>query len=499
MENLNINQTKSKKKSICLLVIGPHRSGKTTLVYKLLEKLNKFYDSSYFQSKFNQLKLEGVEEDKIYSSMIYSNYFEKIRGMSIDMKHDNITTDNYEIDLIDTPGNFCFFKNSIKGAMISNYCLFVISSEILNRTSDRFNKDITCKDQNLFSRAIEKEIEQKLILAYGAGIKQLVIVININKNENLNLEKYNQIKSFLEVILKKVGYINNINNTNNTNNTNNNNNDEIKFIPLSAMKNINIFKNDFSLNWYTGPCLIEAINAFKFEEKIVTDQSMCFPSVIMSIIKFLKIDQNLYLFMCKLQSGTINMLLNQKKFNLISHYWNEDMFEFLNVQKMKKDIFEVETGDIIGIKAKRINLPKVSKELQKKINCNFLISNYHNDRSYGTQKFTCYVTVVQQPQLFKLNVNFQIFVGSSKLVVRVENVMRKYDINSKEDSQVDPINIEIGDKIFIKFSVVHPRGIVLFSFREIEALGRIIIKNGNLIVGYGIIEDVEIKSFDTNK
>jgi elongation factor 1-alpha len=78
------------------------------------------------------------------------------------------------------------------------------------------------------------------------GVKQMVVCINKmdDKSVNWDQKRYEEIKKEVSDYLKKVGY----------------NPDKIPFIPISGWLGDNMVEKSENMKWYTGPCLIEALD-----------------------------------------------------------------------------------------------------------------------------------------------------------------------------------------------------------------------------------------------
>ena len=73
------------------------------------------------------------------------------------------------------------------------------------------------------------------------------MILAINKMDaiNYNQDRYTEIKTEMNKILKAIGF---------------KKADEFNYIPLSGWTGDNIMEHSDKMPWYTGPCLIEAID-----------------------------------------------------------------------------------------------------------------------------------------------------------------------------------------------------------------------------------------------
>lgn len=93
------------------------------------------------------------------------------------------------------------------------------------------------------------QTREHALLAFTMGVKQMIVAVNkmdeklVNYDEN----RYNEIKKEVSAYLKKIGY----------------NPDKIPFIPISGWEGDNLFERSDKMKWYTGPSLIDALDALE--------------------------------------------------------------------------------------------------------------------------------------------------------------------------------------------------------------------------------------------
>lgn len=81
------------------------------------------------------------------------------------------------------------------------------------------------------------------------GVKQMVVCMNKmdDKSVNWDQKRYEEIKKEVSDYLKKIGY----------------NPDKIHFIPISGWLGDNMIERSDNMKWYTGPILIDALDALE--------------------------------------------------------------------------------------------------------------------------------------------------------------------------------------------------------------------------------------------
>jgi translation elongation factor EF-1alpha len=203
-------------------LIGPLSCGKSTILGQFLLKNSE--NTFNFEEILNETEILG---QNLFSSLTYKSKDEKLRQITLEFKQFLITTQKYNLYIIDTPGNKKFIKNTIRGISMMESCILVISPEI--------NKN------NL---QLYEDLKQKVLIAHTLGIKQLIVVINKMDLVNFSQKIYEKIKNSLSQILIQIGFDQNL----------------INFIPVCAKNNydennINIKSQNY-FSWYEGECLL---------------------------------------------------------------------------------------------------------------------------------------------------------------------------------------------------------------------------------------------------
>jgi elongation factor 1-alpha len=102
-----------------------------------------------------------------------------------------------------------------------------------------------------FEAGISKDgqTREHALLSFTMGIRQMIVVVNKMDDNTVNWgeDRYLEIKKELSTYLKKIGY----------------NPDKVPFIPISGWYGDNMIEKSTNMNWYTGPCLIEALDALE--------------------------------------------------------------------------------------------------------------------------------------------------------------------------------------------------------------------------------------------
>jgi elongation factor 1-alpha len=157
---------------------------------------------------------------------------ERERGITIDIALWKFETAKCVFTIIDAPGHRDFIKNMITGTSQADVAILIIAS-----------------GQGEFEAGISKEgqTREHALLAFTMGVKQMIVCTNKmdDKSVNWDQKRYEEIKKEVSDYLKKIGY----------------NPEKIPFIPISGWHGDNMVEKSDNMKWYTGPTLIEALDA----------------------------------------------------------------------------------------------------------------------------------------------------------------------------------------------------------------------------------------------
>lgn len=219
-----------EKQHINLVVIGHVDSGKSTSTGHLIYKCGGIDKRTI--EKFEKEAQESGKGSFKYAWVMDKLKAERERGITIDIALWKFETAKSVFTIIDAPGHRDFIKNMITGTSQADVAILIIAA-----------------GQGEFEAGISKEgqTREHALLAFTMGVKQMVVCINKmdDKSVEWSQKRYDEIKKEVADYLKKIGY----------------NPEKINFIPISGWHGDNMLEKSENMKWYTGPCLIEALDS----------------------------------------------------------------------------------------------------------------------------------------------------------------------------------------------------------------------------------------------
>ncbi len=193
---------------------GSVDDGKSTLIGRLL------YDTkAIFQDQLDAVERASRRrgEDQLNLALITDGLkAEREQGITIDVAYRYFHTPKRKFIIADTPGHVQYTRNMVTGASTANLAIILIDAR-------------------------NGVVEQTLRHSYIASLLQIKhIIVTVNKMDlvDYDQEVFEKIKQDYQDIAKKLDV------------------DDIRFIPISALKGDNVVDKSENMPWYDGPTLL---------------------------------------------------------------------------------------------------------------------------------------------------------------------------------------------------------------------------------------------------
>uniref|UniRef100_A0A8C2F7A6 HBS1-like protein n=1 Tax=Cyprinus carpio TaxID=7962 RepID=A0A8C2F7A6_CYPCA len=242
-QQLNIRAELEKRQGgkplLNLVVIGHVDAGKSTLMGHLLYLLGNVNKRT--MHKYEQEAKKAGKASFAYAWVLDETGEERDRGVTMDVGMTKFETDSKVITLMDAPGHKDFIPNMITGAAQADVAVLVVDA-----SRGEFEAGFEAGGQT----------REHGLLVRSLGVTQLAVAVNKMDQVNWQQERFQEIISKLGHFLKQAGF----------------KDSDVFYIPTSGLSGENLTTRSKVADltaWYTGPCLLEQIDAFKPPQRSV--------------------------------------------------------------------------------------------------------------------------------------------------------------------------------------------------------------------------------------
>ncbi|KAJ8331570.1 hypothetical protein O5D80_000481 [Batrachochytrium dendrobatidis] len=222
----------AQKDHLNLIVVGHVDAGKSTMMGHLLVLLGEVSERTI--KKYEREAEKIRKKSFAFAWVLDETEDERSRGVTIDVAVSKFETPKHSFTLLDAPGHKDFIPNMISGASQADVALLVVDSI-----------------QGEFEAGFDNggQTREHAILIRSLGVSQIIVAINKLDAIDWSMVRFEQIQAQLQTFLVQVGF----------------KKQRIVFIPCSGFSGENLKERqvDGLCRWYSGPTLIEALDALE--------------------------------------------------------------------------------------------------------------------------------------------------------------------------------------------------------------------------------------------
>ena len=404
-----------KLPKINIVTVGHKDHGKSTFLGRLL------YDSgSLKEGELEELKqnVEKLGKENLEYAFLIDKLKEEIEGgLTIDIMHVPFRSKKYDYTFIDCPGHKEFIKNMITGASKSNAAVLVISAKEDERIMD--------------------QTKEHIFLVKTLGINNIVVAISKMDTVNYDKEIFDEISRKIKEFLDSIGY-----------DTKN-----IPFVPISALKDGNVFQKWNGLSWYDGSSLLETL-----DEKFKLPKPTVDKPLRISIQDIYDIDEK-KLIIGKVESGILRVG------DKIILQPSGTKAEVKSIQALNEKKEEAFPGEPVGLELKYVKGAGAKRGD---------IAGHLNNPPKKIKKFYAHV-ISLYPSEFKIGNWVLIHHGNKEVKCKITNIEKLKEKFAEEVKKIE-------------FTPLEP--IVVEKYIDNPQLGRFLIRDKGNIVAGGVVLDI---------
>ena len=410
-----------------LAIIGHVDHGKSTLVGRLL-----YETGSVPEHVIEQHKEEAEEKGKggfEFAYVMDNLAEERERGVTIDIAHQEFSTDAYEFTIVDCPGHRDFVKNMITGASQADNAVLVVAAD----------------------DGVQPQTQEHVFLARTLGIGELVVGVNKMDLVDYGESEYKQVVEEVKDLLTQVRF----------------DPDNAKFIPLSAFEGDNVAEESENTDWYDGEILLEALNNLPAPEP-PTDAPLRLPI------------QDVYTIsgigtvpVGRVETGILNTGDN------VSFQPSDVSGEVKTVEMHHEEVPKAEPGDNVGF-----NVRGVGKDDIRRGD----VCGPAEDPPSVAETFQAQIVVMQHPSVITEGYTPVFHAHTAQVACTIESIDQKLDPSTGEVAEENPDFIQSGDAAIVTVRPQKP--LSLEPSGEIPELGSFAVRDMGQTIAAGKVLDV---------
>ncbi|MCG1002039.1 MULTISPECIES: translation elongation factor EF-1 subunit alpha [Halobacterium] len=410
-----------------LAVIGHVDHGKSTMVGRLL-----YETGSVPEHVIEQHKEEAEEKGKggfEFAYVMDNLAEERERGVTIDIAHQEFSTDEYEFTIVDCPGHRDFVKNMITGASQADNAVLVVAAD----------------------DGVAPQTREHVFLSRTLGIDELIVAVNKMDIVDYDESKYNQVVSDVKDLFGQVGFAT----------------EDASFIATSAFEGDNVSEHSENTPWYDGPTLLEALNDLPAPSP-PTDTDLRLPI------------QDVYTIsgigtvpVGRIETGVMNMGDN------VSFQPSDVGGEVKTIEMHHEEVDKAEPGDNVGFNVRGIGKDDIRRGD---------VCGPADDPPTVAETFTAQVVVMQHPSVITAGYTPVFHAHTAQVACTIESIDKKMDPSSGETQEENPDFIQSGDAAVVTVRPQKPLSIEPSS--EIPELGSFAVRDMGQTIAAGKVLDV---------
>jgi len=410
-----------------LVTIGHVDAGKSTMVGRLLFEHGEISEQVM---KKHREEAEKLGKATFEFAWVMDNLKEeRERGVTIDVAHKKFKTDKFYFTIIDAPGHRDFVKNMITGTSQADAAVLVVTA----------------------TEGVMPQTKEHTFLAKTLGVKQMIVAINKMDACNYDEAKFNQVKEDVSKLFKSVGF----------------KPEEVPFLAVSAYKGDNIMTKSENMAWYSGPTLLQALDALQVPPKM-TDKPLRLPI------------QDVYTItgvgtvpVGRVETGTLKP--GQKVVFMPMNVPGE----IKTVEMHHEQVPQAGPGDNVGF-----NVRGVSK---KDVRRGDVCGDPANPPTVA-EEFTAQIIVLNHPSVLAPGYTPVFHCHTAQVACTVTEIVKKLNPATGAVLEEKPDFIKTGDAAVVKVKPTTPMCVEKAS--DFPPLGRFAIRDMGQTVAAGMIIDV---------
>ncbi|MDV6253338.1 sulfate adenylyltransferase subunit CysN [Vibrio sp. EA2] len=220
---LNVHENKDLLR---FLTCGNVDDGKSTLIGRLLFDSKLIYEDQMAAIEKDSQKFNTTDEAFDLALLVDGLQSEREQGITIDVAYRYFSTDKRKFIIADTPGHEQYTRNMVTGASTCDLAIVMVDARY----------------------GIQTQTKRHSYICSLLGIKHIIVAINKMDLMEYSQEVYQKIKADYREMAKNFNI------------------DDIRFVPISALKGDNVVTPSKNMDWYPGATLMKLLETVKVDQ-----------------------------------------------------------------------------------------------------------------------------------------------------------------------------------------------------------------------------------------
>ena len=208
------------------LTCGNVDDGKSTLIGRLLYDSKLIYEDQMAAIEKDSQKFNTTDEAFDLALLVDGLQSEREQGITIDVAYRYFSTDKRKFIIADTPGHEQYTRNMVTGASTCELAIVMVDARY----------------------GIQTQTRRHSYICSLLGIKHIIVAINKMDLMDYSQEVYQKIKADYREMAKSFNI------------------DDIRFVPISALKGDNVVTPSEEMDWYPGATLMKLLETVKIDQ-----------------------------------------------------------------------------------------------------------------------------------------------------------------------------------------------------------------------------------------
>ena len=423
-----------EKTHVNLVVIGHVDAGKSTTTGHLIYKCGGIDKRTI--EKFEKEAAEMGKGSFKYAWVLDKLKAERERGITIDIALWKFESPKYQFTIIDAPGHRDFIKNMITGTSQADAAILVVASGV-----GEFEAGI----------AKEGQTREHALLAHTLGVKQMIVAVNKMDSPGVDYAegRFKEIQTEVSAYLTKTGYkVANI-----------------PFIPVSGFHGENMIERSAKMTWYSGPCLLEALDGLKAPKRPV-DKPLRLP--LQDVYKIGGIGT---VPVGRVETGILKagMTVEFAPVGITT--------EVKSVEMHHEAVASAAPGDNVGFNIKNVSV----KDLRR----GYVAGDVKNDPPKAVASFDAQVIVMNHKNI--MNGYAPVLdCHTAHVACKFHEIHNKIDRRTNKEVEKFPKSVKTGESCVVTLQPQRP--MCVEDFKSYPPLGRFAVRDMRMTVAVGVIK-----------